>query len=460
MIDKKNGSFLIYVVEDNEWYNKLLVHNLSLRKDFEIKSFLSAKDLLKEIHHLPDIVTVDYRLPDMLGDELLKQIKNFNTDIEVIMISEQDDIEVAVELLKKGAADYLVKSKDIKERLLHAVNKIETNSNLKKELSNLKSEIQGRYEFQKSLIGNSPVMKKVFDTMSKALNTNISVSITGATGTGKEVVAKAIHYNSYCKDGPFVALNMAAIPSELIESELFGHEKGAFTGANAKRIGKFQQAQGGTLFLDEIGEMDINLQAKLLRVLQEKEVTPIGGNKTIKINCRIIVATNRDLANEVKNKNFREDLYYRFLGLPIHLPPLKERGNDVILLSDHFINLFAKENNLSPKELSKEAKKKLLNYTWPGNIRELKSVIDLAFVLSSSDIIEEGDITLQAAPSPVDQFSENMTLREYNILVVKNFMKKYNNNTKMVADKLGIGQTTVYRMLKEDEEAKTSEEVS
>jgi DNA-binding NtrC family response regulator len=249
---------------------------------------------------------------------------------------------------------------------------------------------------------------------------------------------------------------MAAIPEDLIEIELFGYEKGAFTGAQNRRIGKFEQANGGTLFLDEIGEMDIHFQAKLLRALQEREITRIGGNELIKIDCRIIVATNRDLLQEVKTGNFREDLYYRLFGLPIHLPPLRERGNDVLLLAKQFIGDFCKENNFAPKKISDDARAKLMAYSWPGNIRELKSVVELSVVMSDTNEIHASDLTIQPQEFLSEILQRDLTMREYEIALVKHFMKRFNDSTKMVADKLEIGQTTVYRLLKEAEESTTS----
>ncbi len=448
----ENKSFLIFVVEDNEWYNKLLVHNLSLNPDFEIQTFFNGKDLLKELHQKPDVVTLDYRLPDIDGGEVLKKIKAFDENIEVLIISEQDDIETAVDLLNAGAYDYFVKSKEIKEKLINTVSHIKKNAHLKKRIDSLQKEVQGKYAFEKSIIGNSSALKKVFELMNKAIHTNINVTISGETGTGKEVVSKAIHYNSSRKNKPFIAINMAAIPSELIESELFGHEKGAFTGAATRRIGKFQEASGGTLFLDEIGEMDMNFQAKLLRVLQEKEVTPIGSNKVIKTDCRIIIATNRDLQEDVKNGKFREDLYYRLIGLPIHLPPLRERGQDVLLLAKFFIDDFCKANKLSIKTISEKAREKLLGYHWPGNIRELKSIIELAVVMSPDSEITAESITISKTDALSNILTEELSLREYNRRIVNLYMERYDNNTKLVADKLRIGQTTVYRLLKEDKE--------
>lgn len=444
--------FTIYVVEDNEWYNKLLIHNLSLNPDFIVESFFNGKSLLNSLSKRPAVVTLDYRLPDIDGETLLKKIKEFDANIEVIIISEQEEIETAVALLKAGAYDYLVKTKDIRDRLLNTINNIRKNEGLKKRIVSLQKEVQGKYAFEKTIIGTSPAIKKVFELIAKATETNITVTISGETGTGKEVVAKAIHYNSSRKDKPFIAINMAAIPSELIESELFGHERGSFTGADVRRKGKFEEAEGGTLFLDEIGEMDINFQAKLLRALQEKEVTRVGSNLPIKVNCRIIVATNKNLLEEVKKGKFREDLYYRLFGLPIHLPPLRERDHDTLLLAKYFIDNFCKENSLPLKNISENAKKKLLSYHWPGNIRELKSIVELAIVMSSDKELVESDISLSTTDALPNVLTHEMTLREYNRRIVNHYMEKCNDNTKLVAEKLGIGQTTVYRLLKEKQE--------
>lgn len=444
-------AYKIFVVEDDEWYNRLLVHTLSLNPDFEIQSFTTGKDCLDNLHQQPDIITLDYRLPDTKGIEVLKQIKELNEDIQIILISEQVDIDVVVTLLKLGAYDYIVKSRDIRERLLNTVNNIRQESKLKNEIVTLRKEVRKKYTSQNTIIGNSGPLQKIFELIDKATRTNISVSITGETGTGKELVAKAIHYSSDRANQPFVAVNMAAIPKELIESELFGHEKGAFTGASSRRIGKFEEAGRGTLFLDEIAEMDISLQAKLLRALQEKEITRIGSNSAVKTDCRIIIATNKNLAEEIKNGNFREDLYYRLYGLPIELPPLRERGNDVIILAKHFIQLFCRENNMNPKSLSADASSRLLSYSFPGNIRELKSVIELAVTLADQDEITSEQIVLSKGHDLIsDLLSEEIKLREYDIRIVKKFLQKYDNNIRLVADKLDIGVATIYRMLKED----------
>jgi DNA-binding NtrC family response regulator len=443
-------AFKIFVVEDDEWYNRLLVHTLSLNPDYEIHSFTNGKDCLANLYLEPDVITLDYRLPDMKGLAVLKQIKEINEDIQFILISEQDDIEVVVTLLRHGAYDYIVKSKDIRERLLNTVSNIRQGSNLKKEIVNLRQEVKKKYSDQTTIIGNSTATQKVYELIEKATRTNITVTITGETGTGKELVAKAIHYNSTRSKQPFVPVNVAAIPKDLIESELFGHEKGSFTGAAFRRIGKFEEAHGGTLFLDEMAEMDISLQAKLLRALQEKEIIRIGSNTPVKFDCRIIIATNKDLQEEIKKGNFRQDLYYRLYGLPIELPPLRERGNDVIILAKHFIQLFCKENRMTTKTLTSEASARLLSYSFPGNIRELKSVIELAVTLAEHDEITADHIVLGRGQDLLDDlFSEELSLREYDMRIVKKFLDKYENNIKLVAGKLDIGVATIYRMLKE-----------
>ena len=284
--------------------------------------------------------------------------------------------------------------------------------------------------------------------MAKAATTNITVSVAGETGTGKELVAKSIHFNSIRKKETFVPVNVAAIPKDLMESELFGHEKGSFTGAIARRKGKFEEAHKGTLFLDEIGEMDLNMQTKLLRALQEKEITRIGSNEIVKTDVRIIVATNRNLQHEVEKGNFREDLYYRLLGLPIHLPPLRDRGNDILLIAKHFTDQFCTDNHLGKKTLSVDAKKKLMGYVFPGNIRELKSIVDLACVMSDEDEIGEQHIQLTGnGKLAMLAGDNNMTLRQYTTQYIQHYLDRYNYDVLQVADKLKVGKSTIYRMI-------------
>lgn len=442
--------FTIFVVEDDIWYAELLQYHLNLNPDYVVKSFHTAVDLFNNLHAHPDVITLDYTLPDMNGEEVLKRIKEEAPDTEVIIISGQEDISTAVGLLKEGAYDYLVKDDDTKDRLWKAVANVRENSSLKAELTHLRDEVGKKYDFSNTMKGNSEGIKKVFRFMEKAVSNNITVSITGETGTGKEVVAKAIHYNSDRKKEPFVAINVAAIPAELMESELFGHERGAFTGAQTRRKGKFEEAGKGTLFLDEIGEMDLNMQTKLLRVLQERELVRIGGNEVIKVNSRIIAATHRDLLKEVDKGNFRQDLYYRLLGLPIEIPPLRSRKPDILVLTKHFIEMFCKDNKMPVKKLSEDATERLLTYGYPGNIRELKAVIELAVVLADGDTIERENLTFPTADPLSELLMEERSLKEYNDRIIKHFLNKYNNNVVDAANALQIGKSTIYRMLKEE----------
>ena len=339
---KDSNPVKIFVVEDDPTYSKFLKYVFGLNPDYETVFFTTGKDLIAALHQKPDLISLDYTLPDLTGDEILKSIKDFDPDINVIIISAQEKIGTAVTLLKLGAFDYIVKDQEAKDRILNSVSNALNKTTLVREIDRLKQEITIKYEFEKSIIGNSTAMRKVFDLLEKAVKSNITVSIYGETGTGKELVAKAIHYNSKRKSKPFVAINVAAIPRELLEGELFGYEKGAFTGAVTRRIGKFEEADEGTLFLDEIGELDQSLQAKLLRALQEKEVSRIGSNQIIKLDVRIVVATHKNLLEEVQAGRFREDLYYRLLGLPITLPPLRDRANDILILAKFFLDLFTK----------------------------------------------------------------------------------------------------------------------
>jgi DNA-binding NtrC family response regulator len=443
----------IFVVEDDPAYSKFLKYVLGLNPDYEVEYYTTGKDCVANLYKNPAIITLDYSLPDGPGEKVLGQIRSHDPNINVIIVSAQEKIHTAVELLKLGAYDYISKDHETKERLLNSIHNARNKSSLIKEIDHLKKEISEKYEFEKSIIGTSPAIRRTFSLLEKAVQTNISVSISGETGTGKELVAKAIHYNSKRKNKPFVAVNIAAIPRDLIESELFGHEKGSFTGALTRRIGKFEEAEGGTIFLDEIGEMDPNLQAKLLRVLQEREVTRIGGNQVIKLDVRIVAATHRDLAEEVKTGTFREDLYYRLLGLPIHLPPLRERGNDVILIAKHFLDQFANDNQMRKFKITQEAQEKLLQYPFPGNIRELKSIIELSAVMAEEQEIRPQDISFNSTARMESFLYQEMTMNEFMFRIIRHFLNKYDNNVLEVAKKLDIGKSSLYRYLKEMEEA-------
>jgi len=444
------NKYKIFIVEDDDWYREYLNYTLSLNPEHSVSVFQDGATCIKSLDDQPDVVTVDFGLPDMTGAELLHKIKKQSPKTEVIIISEQDKIETALQLLKDGAYDYFVKSKDIRERLLNAIGHIGDRIQMKSRLNQLEKAVKSKYDFRTNIIGDSPAMQKVFDLIEKSLHNNISVTITGETGTGKEEVAKAIHYNSDYSNGPFVAINMAAIPKELAESELFGHEKGAFTGAVGVRIGKFEEANNGTIFLDEIGEMDLSLQVKLLRVLQEKSVIRIGGNQSIKVNNRVVVATHRNLRDEVDKGNFREDLYYRIFGLTIDLPPLRNRGNDVLLLATFFIRRFCEANKMEAKSLSDEAKEKLMNYHFPGNVRELKSLVELACVISSGRLIEQNDLSISTNKNSDRFFEDGLTMDDYSRKIVRYYLEKNNGNVVTTAQQLDIGKSTLYRMMKDE----------
>jgi len=442
----------IFVVEDDPTYTKFLQYVLGLDPDFETEFFATGKDLIDKLHKKPSVITLDYTLPDMPGEKVLRAIREFDPDISVVVISAQEKIGTAVELLKLGAFDYITKDEEAKDRILNAIKNARNKSSLIREIGKLKEEISAKYEFEKSIIGNSPAIKKVFALLEKAVKSQITVSITGETGTGKELVAKAVHYNSKRKSKPFVAVNIAAIPHDLIESELFGHEKGAFTGAVNRRIGKFEEAEGGTIFLDEIGEMDLNMQAKLLRVLQEQEISRIGSNQVIKLDVRVVVATHKNLAEETKAGHFREDLYYRLLGLPIQLPPLRDRGQDIILLAKFFLDKFSVENQLPKFKISTEAQNKLLYHPFPGNVRELKSVMDLAAVMVDGNEIDSEHINFNNLASDETLLLKEMTLQEITYRVIRNYLNKHDNNVLDVARRLDIGKSSIYRYLKEMEQ--------
>ncbi len=442
----KRKPYSIFIVEDNKLYAQVLKKQL-ISDNYEVKVFYNGKDCIASLNEAPDVITLDYTLPDMTGHDVLKEILKKSPGAHVIIISAQESISTAINLMKNGAYDYIMKAPDTREKLSNIIKNIYQSDQLKEENIRLKDAVKEKFSFRKIMKGNSREIDHVFNLMEKAIQTNISVSVSGETGTGKELVAKGIHYNSSRSNKPFVAVNVSAIPDGLVESELFGHEKGAFTGADFRKIGKFEQANTGTLFLDEIADLDFNVQAKLLRVIQEREITRLGGNEIIPLDVRIITATHKNLATLISEGKFRQDLYYRLLGLPIELPPLRQRGNDIILLAKHFVNEFCKDNNMSQKNISDEAKNMLLTYLFPGNIRELKAVMELACVMTNNDTIKPSHLNMNIEENVENLLANEKTLEEYNLEIVKHFLNKYNQNVRLVASKLGIGKSTIYRML-------------
>lgn len=412
----------------------------------EAKDIISKEDI--------SVVLLDLKLGNENGLDLLREIKKDDRGIQVIVMTAYGTIESTIQAIKEGAYHYLTKPLDMEELHIY-INKAIEYRNLNFSLDNLKSLVGEKYNF-KGIVGNSQVLQAMLQKVRKVLNIDSTVLITGESGTGKDLVAKALHFESNRKDNNFVVVNCAAIPNNLLESELFGYEKGAFTGADRKAIGKIQLANNGTLFLDEIAEMDLQLQAKILRTVENMEVTPLGSNKSIKVNVRIIAATNKDLYEEVKKGNFREDLYYRLNVIKIEVPPLRERKGDIPLLIEHFINKYNKKLNKNVKGLSEEAKKILYRYNYPGNVRELENLIEMLVALSDKDIIEKEEIPDHIRNNIYDR-SENgqiyikigTSLKEIERIVIQQTLEHYNGNRKETAEKLQISVRNLQYKIKE-----------
>ncbi len=444
-------NFNIAIVEDDPIYSKMLRHKLSLDPEYNVNLYGSANEFLDHRTSSCDVLTLDLNLPDMSGLELMQAVRKVNPDLHVIVLSGQDKVDTAVELFKLGIFDYIVKDEHAMAKLWYSVHKATNHVELSQEVMELRKELSKKHDFRKEIIGSSEAIQNVFSLIEKAANNNISIVITGETGTGKELVAKAVHFNSQRQGKPFVAVNVAAIPKELVESEMFGYESGAFTGANQSRSGKLEEARGGTLFLDEIAEMDLSMQVKLLRVLQEMEVTRLGSNKLIPLDFRLIVASHKNLLKEVHNGNFREDLYYRLLGLTIDIPPLRRRKSDILLIANHFIKKFAKENGLLAKDFSSEAKTYLSKLPFPGNVRELKAIVETGFVMSDTEQIEIQDLQVSVGIEfNVDNLlSEEISLENYTNQIIQSHLMKNRFNVVQTAKELQIGKSTIYRLVKE-----------
>lgn len=351
-----------------------------------------------------EIVITDLRLPGINGIDLLKKVKQRDAATEVIVITGNASVETAVQAMKEGAFDYIIKPVNIDE-LKIIIEKAMEKARLVSENVQLKKQLREKYEFA-SIIGSSPAMQAVFSRMNKIIKTDSTVLILGESGTGKELVAKAIHFNGGRKDKPFIAVNCAAIPENLLESELFGHVKGAFTGAVKDKIGKFEAAHQGTIFLDEIGVMPLPLQAKLLRVLQEQEVERVGASRTIKLDVRVVSATNNNIEEDVKRGNFREDLYYRLNVIPVNLPPLRERTEDILPLVKHFIAKNCRDMKRPLMSIEKEALEALEVYRWPGNVRELENVMERTVALSEGNSITFADLPANVRDEALTRVSE------------------------------------------------------
>jgi two-component system, NtrC family, response regulator len=375
----------VLVVDDDKAVRAALRVNLE-KAGLDVRLASSAEEGLQVLHDHPmDIVLTDVKMPGASGIELLQEVKSRWPDVQVVVMTGQGTVEDAVRAMKQGAADYIIKPVS-KEELLVVLDKAAREKALLAEVEQLRQEVQDRYGFE-NVVGVTSAMREVYDLVATVASSSALVLLTGPTGTGKELIAHAIHYRSPRRDAPFVRVNCAALPEGLMESELFGHEKGAFTGAIRQHTGKFEQADGGTILLDEIGEVPLATQVKLLRVLESGELQRVGGSQTIKVDVRVIAATNRELRREVKEGHFREDLFYRLNVFHIPMPPLVERRDDVPLLAQHFVDKYAARHNKAAKRLTAEALELLVGYHWPGNVRELEHVIERAVIVATSEDI-------------------------------------------------------------------------
>ncbi|MDQ5986871.1 MAG: Transcriptional regulatory protein ZraR [Syntrophus sp. SKADARSKE-3] len=401
-----------------------------------------------------DLVLMDIRMLKMSGLEALPKIKAINPAIPVIIMTAYSSVETAVEAVKSGAYDYLQKPLDFDELRLKMERAME-HRNLKEENRLLRENLGNRFD-RRNLIGNSTAMVRLLDTVSQVAPSEATIIITGESGTGKEVIAGAVHFNSLRKDGPFIKINCAAITETLLESELFGHEKGAFTGADRRKEGKFRQADGGTIFLDEITETSLAMQVKLLRVLQEREITRVGGNEVISVDVRVIAATNRDILQEIAIGKFREDLYYRLNVVTLHVPPLRERREDIPILAQHFLEYFAEKNHKAIKGYTPQAIDRMLRYNWPGNVRELMNAVERGVVLSRSEYLDEGELSLiflgAAEERPVSPASsipaEGVQLEQVEKSTILATLNAVSGNKSEAARRLGITRRTLHLKLK------------
>ena len=462
----------IVFVDDDEDLLAITSHWLE-EENYDVTTFSSGEGFLAGLSQvIPEVICLDLRMPGLSGIETLRRLQTHYRDIPVIIVTAVDDTQSVVSLMQLGAYDYLVKP-ITKSKLLTSIRNAVERHRMALELARLEREARGGGYY--GIVGESPPMRQLFRQMDRVAGSDITVVIYGQSGTGKELVARAIHENSGRQSGPFVALNCAAIPESLQESELFGHEKGSFTGATARRTGRFEQANGGTLFLDEVAELSQGLQAKLLRVLQEHRFSRVGGNQEITTDIRLLAATHRDLASEVQANRFRDDLFFRLAVLELEVPLLRERGaTDILLLARTFLSQLAEQEKIEPPRISSAAQQALTTYEWPGNVRELHNAIHRAYVLCDGDRVDVKDLPprLVSEPGGFERFNtreisqpkaeesheivtpENacllpeISLEAMERRAIEEALVKNRWNLSAVGRQLGIGRTTLYRKLK------------
>lgn len=451
-MSSKEKRYRILVVDDEENIRKSLKMILEYEGYvfFEAGDGLTAREVLED-HPEIDLMLLDIRLPDIDGLALLSEIKKKSYSPEVIMISGHGTIPMAVEATKLGAFDFLEKPLHRERILLSVRNALEA-----KRLKSTVQDIKKRSEKKYQIIGQHPLMTELWQKVLKIAPTNATVLIQGESGTGKELVARAIHANSPRANENFVQVNCAAIPEELIESELFGHEKGAFTGASERKLGKFELADGGTILLDEIGDMSLKTQSKVLRVLEEGEVQRVGSSKIIKVDVRVIAATNKDIKKEIEAGRFREDLFFRLNVVPINVPPLRDRKEDIPLLIDYFCEVYSEENNFRRKKFSPEALEIMMKYPWKGNVRELKNLVERLIILTNKQVIEPEDLPeylFQEKELLLPDMRKTKSLKEFRDEAEKNFilfkLKSHNWNVSKTAREIETPRSNLYKKLEQ-----------
>ena len=453
----KRAKEKILIVDDEQDTRDLLTEILK-NGGYAVSAMSDGPSAIEEARKNPfNLAFVDLKMPGIDGIEVIKQIHKIDPDLMIILLTGYGTIDSAVRAMKAGAYDYITKPFQVDEILMTAGRALE-HRRLHAENIILKKTLANRYKFE-NIIGVSRSMDKMYEIIERVSDSDSTVLILGESGTGKELVARTIHFNSPRKDGPFIPINCGAIPEGLLESELFGHEKGAFTGAVATRLGRFELANGGAIFLDEVGEMPPALQVKLLRVLQSREFERVGGTRTIKVDIRILAATNQDLEEALKSGKFREDLYYRLNVVQIHIPPLRERKDDIPLLLDHFVAFFNERKKKNIQGFSSDAMKLLMDYRWPGNVREIENLIERLAILKGSGIIEIQDLPEKistvptTASGPISRFPDEgvdltMEINEFENRLILSAMEKANGVKSRAAHLLRLNRTTLVEKMK------------
>ncbi len=450
----KNKSIILVVDDDNA--HRIMLQTLIGGWGYEVAQADDGAAAIEQVKEQSyDLVLMDVRMVRVSGLEALVQIKSYNPAIPVIIMTAYSSVDTAVKALKQGAHDYLTKPLDF-DKLRITIERAMEHTRLKEENRQLKESL-GKHFDRQNIIGQSPAMINLLETVAQVAPSEATVLIAGESGTGKELIAGAIHFNSSRKDGPFVKLNCAAITETLLESELFGHEKGAFTGADHRKEGRFYQAHGGSLFLDEVSEMSSIMQVKLLRVLQEREFSRVGGEKTIQVDVRVIAATNKNLTDLISKEEFREDLYYRLNVVDMQIPPLRKRQEDIPLLAQHFLEMFAAKNHKKIKGFTPQALDLLIRHAWPGNVRELMNAVERAVVLSRSDYLSENDFPMLAGTvlndgrslgSPIIDIKGDKSLEEVQKTTILETLEAVGGNKSKAARRLGITRKTLHKKLK------------